>query len=65
MRLMRWEPFREMDDLLQGFSPMFGRIPAVARPAEAGYEFLPPADVLEREKEYLIRSTCRTCARRT
>ena len=55
MRLMRWEPFREMDDLLKGFSPMFGRMPAVARPTEAGYEFLPPADVIEREKEYLIK----------
>ena len=55
MRLMRWEPFREMDDLLKGFSPVFGRMPAVARPAEGGYEFLPPADVIEREKEYLIK----------
>jgi HSP20 family protein len=51
---MRWEPFREMDDLLKGFSPMFGRMPAGAR-AEGGYEFLPPADVVEREKEYLIK----------
>ena len=55
MRLMRWEPFREMDDLLKGFSPMFGRMPTLARPAEGGYEFLPPADVIEREKEYLIK----------
>ncbi len=55
MRLMRWEPFREMDDLLKGFSPVFGRMPALARPAEAGYEFLPPADVIEREKEYLVK----------
>jgi HSP20 family protein len=44
-----------MDDLLKGFSPVLGRMPVVARPAEAGYEFLPPADVLEREKEYLIK----------
>ncbi len=55
MRLMRWEPFREMDDLLKGFSPVFGRLPNVARPVEGGYEFVPPADVIEREKEYLIK----------
>ena len=55
MRLMRWEPFREMDDLLKGFSPVFGRLPTLARPAEGGYEFMPLADVIEREKEYLIK----------
>ena len=55
MRLMRWEPLREMDDLLKGFSPMFGRLPTLARPAEGGYEFMPPADVVEREKEYLVK----------
>jgi len=55
MRLMRWEPFREMDDLLKGFSPMFGRMPTLTRPAEGGYEFMPPADVIEREKEYLVK----------
>jgi HSP20 family protein len=55
MRLMRWEPFREMDDLLKGFSPVFGRLPTLNRPAEGGYEFVPPADVIEREKEYLVK----------
>ena len=55
MKLMRWEPFREMDDLLRGFGPMFGRTPALARPTDGGYEFLPLADVIEREKEYLIK----------
>jgi HSP20 family protein len=51
---MRWEPLREMDDLLKGFAPMFGRMPTMARP-EGGYEFMPPADVIEREKEYLVK----------
>lgn len=55
MRLMRWEPLREMDDLLKGFAPMFGRMPTLARPTEGGYEFMPPADVIEREKEYLVK----------
>lgn len=53
MRLMRWEPMREMDDLLKGFGPLFGRLPG--RPWVEGYEFTPPADVIERDKEYVVK----------
>lgn len=54
MRLMRWEPFREMDDLLRGFGPRFDRLPG--RPLiEGKYDFIPPADIVEREKEYLVK----------
>ena len=54
MRLTRWEPFREMDEMFKGFAPLFGRLPAT-RPLEEGYEFMPLADIVEREKEYLIK----------
>ncbi len=54
MRLTRWEPFREMDDFFKGMTPLFGRMPS-GRPLEEGYEFLPRADIVEREKEYLIK----------
>jgi HSP20 family protein len=54
MRLTRWEPFREMDELLKGFSPFLGRMP-VLRPAEGVEEFMPLADIIEREKEYLVK----------
>ena len=54
MRLTRWEPFREMDEMLKGFAPMLGRLP-MGRTAEGGYDFLPPADIVEHEKEYLIK----------
>lgn len=54
MRLTRWEPFREMDELLKGFGPMFGRMP-VNRWAEGAEEFMPLADIVEKEKEYLIK----------
>ena len=53
MKLMRWEPFREMDDLLKGFGPLLGRLPSRSLPGE--YEFVPPADVIERDKEYLVK----------
>ena len=54
MRLTRWEPFREMDEFFKGFTPMFGRWPA-ARTSEGAYEFMPLADIVEHEKEYLIK----------
>jgi HSP20 family protein len=54
MRLTRWEPFREMDDLFKGFTPFFGRMPAT-RPLEGMMEFMPLADIVEHEKEYLIK----------
>ncbi len=54
MRLTRWEPFREMDEMIRGFTPLFGRTPAL-RPVETPYDFLPPADIVEHEKEYVVK----------
>jgi HSP20 family protein len=54
MRLTRYEPFREMDEFFKGLGPMWGRLP-VLRTGEGMEEFLPPADIIEREKEYLIK----------
>jgi HSP20 family protein len=54
MRLTRWEPFREMDEFLKGFSPFLGRMP-LARTGEGAEEFVPLADIVERDKEYLIK----------
>jgi len=54
MRLTRWEPFREMDEFFKGYAPLFGRLPAT-RPLEGMVEFMPLADIVEREKEYLIK----------
>jgi HSP20 family protein len=43
-----------MDDMFKGFGPFFGRLPAL-RTFEEGHEFMPLADIVEREKEYLIK----------
>jgi HSP20 family protein len=43
-----------MDELLKGFSPFLGRMPML-RPAEGAEEFMPLADIIEREKEYLVK----------
>lgn len=54
MRLTRWEPFREMDEFMKGFAPMFGRM-HMGRPMDEMLEFTPLADIVELEKEYLIK----------
>jgi HSP20 family protein len=51
---MRWEPFREMDDLLRGFGPLLDRMPGRAL-VEGKFDFIPPADIVERDKEYLVK----------
>jgi HSP20 family protein len=43
-----------MDEFFKGFTPLFGRMP-VTRPIEGEYEFMPLADIVEREKEYVIK----------
>ena len=55
MRLTRWEPFREMDDFFKGFTPLLR--PLRPRPvrSRAMLEFMPLADIVEHEKEYLIK----------
>jgi len=43
-----------MDEMFKGFAPLLGRWPTT-RPGEGMYDFLPPADVVEHEKEYLVK----------
>jgi HSP20 family protein len=43
-----------MDEFFKGFGPFLGRLP-VARMGEGTEEFLPLADIVEKEKEYLIK----------
>jgi HSP20 family protein len=43
-----------MDEFFKGFTPMFGRWPTT-RTTEGLYEFMPLADIVEHEKEYLIK----------
>jgi HSP20 family protein len=43
-----------MDDMFKGFAPLFGRMPTT-RTLETEFDFLPPADIVEHEKEYLVK----------
>ncbi|MBX3703908.1 MAG: Hsp20/alpha crystallin family protein [Steroidobacteraceae bacterium] len=61
MTLIRWEPFRELDDLFARYSPFFGRVPGGRMPAAAGDQseaavWTPAANISETENEYLIKA---------
>jgi HSP20 family protein len=58
MTLIRWEPFRELDDMLTRYSPFFGRLAAQrAGAAEEGEAaWMPAANISETETEYLIKA---------
>jgi HSP20 family protein len=54
--LTTWRPFREMDEFFRPFAPWFGRMPMLRefeKELEAGW--MPAAEVVELEKEYLIK----------
>jgi HSP20 family protein len=51
MRIVRWEPLREMDEFFRQYSPLFGR----DRQRDNG-GWTPTANVVETEKEYLIKA---------
>ena len=55
MSLIRWEPFREMEDLFRQYSPLFGR-GALRTPAEHTATWAPAANISETDKEYLIKA---------
>jgi len=58
MSLIRWEPFREMDDFFSQFGgPAAGRWPRfiTAKP-ESMPDWSPAADISETDKEYLVKA---------
>jgi len=55
MSLIRWEPFREMDDFFRQVSPMFGRS-ALRGLSERSNQWAPTANISETDKEYLIKA---------
>jgi len=59
MTLIRWEPFRELDDVFARYSPFFGRLAAAraGAPEEgAPQAWTPVANISETETDYLIKA---------
>ena len=54
MNIVRWEPFREMEDMFRQYSPLFAR--TLRRNGGEGAIWSPVADITETEKEYLIKA---------
>jgi len=61
MTLIRWEPFRELDDIFGRYNPFFARLPAgcTASAVEQAGDmptWTPVANISETETEYLIKA---------
>jgi len=56
MNLVRWEPFRGMDQMFNGFPNLFAGFPRFAGSGDANYDWAPPVDISETGGEYLIRA---------
>jgi HSP20 family protein len=55
MAMLRWEPFREMENALRRFSPLHMPDLGVARDESTTTNWIPLANINESENEYLIR----------
>ena len=57
MRVIKWEPFRDVDDIFDRFfAETLRRWPRVGTDARPSYDWAPVADVSETEGEYLIKA---------
>jgi len=57
MRVVNWEPFRDMDDVFDRlFADAYRRLPRNAAEGKPSLDWAPPADVSETEGEYLIKA---------
>jgi HSP20 family protein len=57
MRVIKWEPFRDVDDVFDRFfAETMRRWPRVATEGRAAQDWAPAADVSETEAEYLIKA---------
>jgi|OpeIllAssembly_1097287.scaffolds.fasta_scaffold257747_2 HSP20 family protein len=57
MRVIKWEPFRDVDDVFDRFlAETMRRWPRQASEGHAAQEWAPAADVSETDSEYLIKA---------
>jgi len=57
MRVIKWEPFRDVDDMFERFfAETMRRVPRQAAQSPQASEWAPLADVSETEGEYLIKA---------
>lgn len=54
MSIVRWEPFREMEDMFRRYAPLLGR--GFGEGNGKGATWAPSADISETEQEFLIKA---------
>lgn len=55
MRLEKWNPFREMDDLLRHYQRSFARPALFEQGSLFSSDWVPAVDILESDKEYQLK----------
>ena len=55
MATLRWEPFREMENALRRFAPLYMPNDGMNRDETAARNWIPLANISETENEYQIR----------
>ena len=55
MAMLRWEPFREMENALRRFSPLYMPETGAVVDEAAARKWMPLANISETENEYLIK----------
>lgn len=54
MNVVRWEPFREIEDMFRHYSPLLGR--GLRREGGEAGGWMPVANISETDKEYVIKA---------
>jgi HSP20 family protein len=57
MSLVRWEPFRAMDEMFSRYPAFLGRWPSFTAEAEKQLDWAPSVDISETGEEFLIRAS--------
>jgi HSP20 family protein len=58
MNIVKWNPFRELEDIQTRLNRVFGELPARVFPEDTPFfaKWAPAVDIQETEKEYLIKA---------
>ena len=54
MRLEKWNPFRDLDDIFHNYQRSF-LTPSMGRESMVGSEWVPAVDIVEDDKEYQLK----------
>jgi HSP20 family protein len=54
MRLEKWNPFRDLDDIFHNYQRSF-LTPSMSRESMVGSEWVPAVDIVEDDKEYQLK----------